>query len=148
MTKLQWRRTGFIPILVIVGIICCFSSSPQAANVVVIANKSVTENSLSKAELQAIFLGEKVKWENRRNIRIAVLENGPGYKDFLQTIVGKTPSQFDQHWQRMASTGRAALPPYFTDVQLLIEYVAKQPNAIGVVPSGQENSSVKIISIK
>jgi ABC-type phosphate transport system substrate-binding protein len=148
MTKLQWRRTGFIPLFVIMGIMFCLSSTALAANFVVIVNKSVTENSLSKAELQAIFLGEKVKWENKRYIKVAILESGAAYKDFLQTIVGKTASQFDQHWQRMASTGRATLPPYFTEVQQLIEYVAKQPNAIGVVPPGQENGSTKTLAIK
>jgi ABC-type phosphate transport system substrate-binding protein len=148
MTKLQWLRTSFIHILVIMGMVCCLASPTLAANFVVIANKCVPDAVLSKAELQAIFLGEKVHWDNRRNIRIAILETGPAYKDFLQTIVGKTPSQFDQHWQRLASTGRATLPPYFADPQQIMEYVAKIPNTVGIVPAGQENSAIKIISIK
>jgi ABC-type phosphate transport system substrate-binding protein len=133
-------------------ILCCVTfwsaSSSHAANYVVIANKQVTENSLTKGELRSIFLGEKVKWENKKYIKFAVLEDGVAYKDFLQHAVGKTPSQFDQHWMGFVTTGKGSLPKVFSDAHQIIDYVAKQSYAIGFVPAGQETDAVKTISVK
>jgi ABC-type phosphate transport system substrate-binding protein len=141
MVKFIRFHPGIMPILLVVML--WLTSSAMAANFEVIANKNVMESSLLKAELQAIFLGEKVKWGNKRYIKIATFENGVFEKDFLSHVVNKTPSQFDQHWKRLNGTGRANMPPNFSDVQQLIDYVAKQPYAIGVVPAGQANGSVK-----
>lgn len=119
-----------------------------ASGFVVIANSNVAESSLSKKELQAIYLGEKVKWESKRYIKISVLEDGTVYKNFLQTVLGKTPSQFDQHWVRMVTTGRASMPQSFGESKQVVDFVAGHPNAIGFVAAGQETAAVKTITLK
>ncbi|QWV93390.1 hypothetical protein KP004_19845 [Geomonas oryzisoli] len=135
-------------ILLLLCLIAWGHSNAHAAGFIVIANKSVAESTLTRAELQGIYLGEKVKWNNRKHIKIAVLEEERTLKDFLQTVLGKTPSQFDQHWVRMVTTGKASMPPAFTDSQQLIDFVARTPNAIGFVASGQTGDAVKTIAIK
>ncbi|WP_224984023.1 type 2 periplasmic-binding domain-containing protein [Geomonas agri] len=135
-------------ILLLLCLIIWTHSSAHAASFIVIANKSVVESSLTRAELQGIYLGEKVKWGNRKHIKMAVLEDDRTLKEFLQVILGKTPSQFDQHWVRMVTTGKAAMPPTFPDAQQMIDFVAKTPNAIGFVASGQTGDAVKTIAIK
>ncbi|QXE90000.1 hypothetical protein [Geomonas subterranea] len=123
-------------------------SFAHAGSFIVIANKSVVESTLTRVELQGIFLGEKVKWGNRKHIKMAVLEDDRTLKEFLQVILGKTPSQFDQHWVRMVTTGKASMPPAFPDGQQMIDFVARTPNAIGFVPAGQAGDAVKTIAIK
>ena len=135
-------------ILLLFCLIVWSHSSAHAAGFVVIANKSVVETTLTRAELQGIFLGEKVKWGNRKHIKIAVLEDDRTLKEFLQAMLGKTPSQFDQHWVRMVTTGKAYMPPAFPDSQQVVDFVAKTPNAIGFVASGQTGDAVKTIAIK
>lgn len=134
--------------LLILGLVLGFESTVIAADFVVIANKGVPVNSLSKAEIQAIFLGEKVKWDYKHRIKIAIPEQGDLLKDFLTTVVGKTPSQFDTHWSKLAFTGRAMLPPSFSDMAKLVEFIASQQGAVSFVPAGQQVNSVNIISIK
>ncbi|MBJ6798659.1 type 2 periplasmic-binding domain-containing protein [Geomonas propionica] len=135
-------------ILFLMCLIVFGHSGAHAASFTIIANKSVVESALTRAELQGIYLGEKVKWGNRKHIKISVLEDDRTLKEFLQVVLGKTPSQFDQHWVRMVTTGKASMPPAFPDAQQLIDYVAKTPNAIGFVPSGQPGDAVKTIAIK
>lgn len=141
-------RTTATKILILFCLIVWGPSCAHAASFIVIANKSVAENTLTRAELQGIYLGEKVKWDNRKHIRISVLEEERTLKEFLQVILGKTPSQFDQHWVRMVTTGKASMPPAFTDAQQVVDFVARTPNAIGFVASGQARDTVKIIAIK
>lgn len=120
----------------------------HAADYKIIANKSVSAGSLSKNELQAIFLGEKSKWEDGKAIKIVVLDEGDAHKAFLQSVVSKTPSQFDSYWKKLVFTGKAAAPKAFGDMAALVDFVAGHSGAIGYVSNGQAVGSVKTISIK
>ena len=119
-----------------------------AAGYVVVANKGVEMDSVSKAELQAIFLGEKVKWSKAKYIKVALLDNGAVMKEFLQEVLGKTPIQFDNHWNKLVFTGKASVPPVFADSSQMVNFVAGKAGAIGIVAAGQAGSAVKIIQVK
>lgn len=125
-----------------------FSSAGLAADYAVIANKAVSAGSLSKADTQAIFLGDKTKWDDGQAITFAIMDGGEAHKAFLQDIVSKTPSQFDNYWKRLVFTGKASSPKTFSDAQKLMEFVTANPGAIGYVPAEQADKSVKTISIK
>jgi len=139
---------GSIRTLVTFGLMLALAAAVYAADYEVIVNKNVPANSLNKADLRSIFLGEKVKWDNNKYIKIVMPEEGPAYRDFLQNVVGKTPSQFDKHWMNLVFTGRAAMPLSFADSQKLVDYVAGHPGVIGVVAARQAGATVKTISIK
>lgn len=125
-----------------------FAVTAIAADYLVVANKGVSVGSLSREDAQAIFLGERTKWDDGKSIKIAVLETGGAHKAFLQDVVSKTPSQFDNYWKKKVFTGKSAAPKTFGDAQSLTEYVSGQPGAIGYVAAGSAGSSVKTISIK
>lgn len=126
-----------------------YLASPAAAKeFVLIANKSLETNSLSKADLQSIFLGEKVKWDNRHYIKIVLFEEPKILREFLLDIVDRTSAQYENHWRKLVFTGKANMPQTFTDKASLIEFVAGKPGAIGFIPAGKAGDSVKVISIK
>lgn len=143
----KWYRrsgTGFL----LAALVLVLSSTAFAANFVVIAHKGVSVGSLSKADAQAMFLGEKTKWDDGKPVKIAVLEEGEAHKAFLQGVVGKTPSQFDNSWKKLIFTGKASAPKTFGDMSALVGFVAATPGAIGYVSPGQAGNSVNTISIK
>lgn len=148
MSIVQWLRNGVMTALLL-GIMIIWKPADALSNgFIVVTNNSVVDASLSKKELQAIFLGEKIKWGNKKYIKISILEDTSTYKDFLLSVVGKTPSQFDQHWVRLVTTGRASMPPTFSDSKQVIDYVAGHPDSIGFVAAGKADGSVKTITIK
>jgi len=124
------------------------SAGAWAEDYVVVANKSVGSNALSKLDAQSIFLGDKTKWEDGKPIDFAVMEDGDAQKAFLQDVVGKTSAQFDNYWKRLVFTGKASAPKTFGDARKLLEFVAATPGAVGYVPAGKADASVKTISIK
>lgn len=134
--------------LVALGLFLATAPVALAGNFEVIVSKSVPAATVSRADLRAIFLGEKVKWDNSRYIKVVVPEDPALLKEFLQAVVGKTPAQFDQHWQNLVFTGKAAMPRSFAESAQLIDFVAGHPGAIGVVLAGHAGASVKTISIK
>ena len=148
MAMIHCRFRRFVQNIAGLCVILGLMSNAFAADYIVIANKSVSANSLSKDELQAIFLGEKSKWDDGKPIKIVILEDGDVHKNFLKDIVGKTPSQFESYWKKLVFTGKAVAPKSFGDTAALVDFVASHPGTIGYVAAGQEAGSVKIISIK
>lgn len=132
------------------GVIALFATitTAFAADFKIIAYKTVSATALTKAELQSIFLGEKSRWEDGKPIKIVVLEDGPVHKEFLQAVLGKTPSQFDSYWKKLVFTGKAAAPKSFAEVAELVDYIGTHPGTIGYVAAGQRVGSIKTISIK
>jgi ABC-type phosphate transport system substrate-binding protein len=137
-----------VPKVLVISVMLGMMSNVFAADYKIVANKSVSAGSLSKSELQAIFLGEKSKWDDGKPIKIVVLEEGGAHKAFLQSVVGKTPSQFESYWKKLVFTGKAAAPKAFGDASSLVDFVAGHSGAIGYVADGQSVGSVKTISIK
>ena len=119
----------------------------MAEDVVVIANKSVTETTLSKQDLSNIYLGKKSIWNDGGRIRYVVSE-GSSLEAFLKEYVGKTESQFNTFWKKQIFTGKGKPPQRFASDEAMIEYVAKAPGALGYVSAGADVSKVKIITIK
>lgn len=142
-----WNRR-FDVFMVLSVLMLIFVSASFAADYVVVAHKGVGSSSLSKADIQAIFLGDKTKWNDGKPIKIAVLETGSASKKFLQSVVGKTPSQFDNYWKKLIFTGKAAAPKTFDDAAGVVQFVSSTSGAVGFVGDGQAGSSVKTLSIK
>ncbi len=148
MALAQGRINGVIRKILAIGVLLGLMSNAFAADYTVIANKSVSAGSLGKNELQAIFLGEKTKWDDGKPIKIVVLEDGNAHKAFLKNVIGKTPSQFENYWKKQIFTGKAAAPKSFGEMSSLVDYVAGQAGAIGYVASSQSTGSTKTITIK
>jgi ABC-type phosphate transport system substrate-binding protein len=136
-----------ISILAMFVIISGVTTAASAASYEVIVNKNVPSDSLSKVDLRSIFLGEKIKWNNNKYIKIVLPEDGFVFKDFLQSVVGKTPSQFNKHWMNQVFTGKASMPPEVDETKI-VDFVASHANCISFVAAGQSGTSVKTISIK
>jgi ABC-type phosphate transport system substrate-binding protein len=148
MTIIRVIRNCFTGTLVAGALMVGVCTPAAASDFVIVANKGVSASSLSKGDLQAIFLGEKTKWDDGKPIKIVTLDEGAAHKAFLQNVVGKTPSQFDSYWKKLIFTGKAAAPKAFDEAGKLVDFVASQSGAIGYVAAGQAVGSVKTISIK
>jgi ABC-type phosphate transport system substrate-binding protein len=119
-----------------------------AADFVVVANMGVSAGALAKTDIQAIFLGTKTRWDDGMPVKIAVLEGGGASKAFLRNIVGKTPSQFENYWQKLVFAGKATAPKTFDDSSGVIKFVSGTSGAVGFVGEGQANGAVKTIIIR
>jgi hypothetical protein len=118
-----------------------------ADEILVIANKDVSANSLTAEELKSIFLGEKAKWDDGRSI-VFVLLLTEVHEDFLKKYLEITSSQYSQYWKKMIFTGRSKSPKSFVNPEELIGYIAATGGSVAYIPSQAKNDKVKTISIK
>ncbi len=117
-----------------------------SAEVIAIGNQSVPVASLSLSEVQDIFLGKTVKWQDGSKINFAVLK-GDIHAEFLKAFIKRTDSQFTAYWKQMLFTGKGGLPKNFETEKEMVQYVSETPGAIGYINKTTAPEKTKVISV-
>ena len=124
-------------------------SAGVADAVDVIANKSVSLNSLSLATARAIFGMRQVKWPDGAPIRVFVLPDDHAIHGALcKERLNLFPYQLRQSWDRLVYSGMAQAPSEVLSEEELLNKVAATPGAIGYVKKVKANDPVKILNVE
>ena len=124
----------------------CFSYG-QAFKIIV-NQQNASSGSISKKEVSDLFLKKKTKWADGTTVAPVDLNaNSKIREDFSQQIHGKGISAIRNFWQQAAFSGTASAPPEKNSDAEVIEFVQKNPGAIGYVSASTKPEGVKIISI-
>ncbi len=122
-----------------------------ADDLVVVCNSSVPVDSISKSDIQRIFLGKKTEWIGGNRIVFALLsdkgETGEITSRFLQDFLNKTPTQYKNYWKKMVFTGKGKTPKSFKTSSELIDFISRTAGAVGYVPAGANIDSVSTIQV-
>jgi ABC-type phosphate transport system substrate-binding protein len=121
----------------------CFAQDYQ-----IVVNQSNSASTISKMDIKNIFLGKKTTWDNGEKIIPVMLASGNSRKMFLKTAVKKSNTQFVTFWKKAVFTGTGVPPKEFNTEAEMLDFIAKNPNAIGFTSSGQSKASVKVITIQ
>ena len=87
-----------------------FQATAGSDALVIIANKNVSKNALSKAEVRNIFLKETNRIGSTKVVPIHAKANSPLRKAFNQKILGMSVSKEATYWQQ-AKVQTGNLPP-------------------------------------
>lgn len=143
MKKMYLKSCLFLLVLAMVVIT---PLSAFAEDITIICNKSVTINSVSKDDLERIYLGQKNLWDGGGKIEPVMLQSELA-DSFLTTYVGKNATTFGNYWKKMLFSGKGSGPKQFTKPKEVVDYVASTQGAIGFVPAGTNSDAVKIVPI-
>ena len=124
------------------------SSGMAWADTLLIAHKDAPETTLSKKEIQEIFLGKRSQWQNHSAIHPATVKDAELHSAFLKQYIKKSASKWNAYWKRLVFTGTGTLPQQFETEQELLKYVVKTKGAIGYVDAETPVDNVTIITIK
>lgn len=124
----------------------CLVAGYALAEVVVIANKGVSQDSLTKDEIKNIFLGKMVKWPDNSSIHF-VTSKADVHGAFLKMYINRSTSQFRNYWRKMVFTGKGQKPKAFQSDEELIQYVSETQGAIGYVGKDAALKNVKTITV-
>jgi ABC-type phosphate transport system substrate-binding protein len=125
-----------------------FSSEVAWAEIVIIAHQGVPETTVTKKDLQAIFLGKRVQWKDNTAIHPATVNDQKHHSVFLKQYVNKSFAKWNAHWKRMVFTGNGTPPKQFATQQELLEYVATTAGAIGYLDAETPVKHVTIINVQ
>jgi ABC-type phosphate transport system substrate-binding protein len=133
--------------LVILFSLGLFKVNAQSFKVIV--NQTNNISSLSAQEVSDLFLKKKSKWSNGNSVLPVDLSASSNVRaNFSQYIHKKNTAAVRSFWQQAAFSGTASAPPEKSNDSEVIEYVKKNPGAIGYVSESVALSGVNTISIK
>jgi ABC-type phosphate transport system substrate-binding protein len=119
-----------------------------AADFVVIVNNANSTSEISSSELKNIYLGKKTSWGNGTKVDVAVLEGGKVHEAFCSGITSKSASQFANFWKTALFTGTGVPPKSARSDAEMIDFVRKNPGAIGYISASSTPSGVKVVSVQ
>lgn len=141
------KRNASFYILCTIAVICLHASEllSKSNSFIVITNIASPVDSISIEELRDIYNGDRVFWKTGKRIRAARLsEDSPTYVEFVSEILGKSPTQFVQHWRHKLFSGKGLPPKVIDDAEKMIRYIEENEGSIGFIPTSKRLTSPKI----
>jgi ABC-type phosphate transport system substrate-binding protein len=130
------------------ALLACVVQAVALDGVVLIANNSVTADSISAAALKDIYIGRTMYWQDGQSVIITVLAGDAAADKALNEVSGMDASQFKTFWQRMVFSGRGHQPNKADDVAALVSLVSQTKGAVALVPADAVLKGVKQIEVK
>ncbi len=145
---------GFVSInLISLALLICFMpgtiihSFAEDISVVIIGNRNLPFDTISKKELADIFKQKKTMCDNNEKLHVVLQDGGETHKLFLWTYLRKTPIQYTLYWKKLVFTGKGSIPITFRSEKNLLKHVALTGGAIGYISNKIKPRRVKVIKI-
>ncbi len=107
-----------------------------SAEPALLGHKALSGQSLDSEAVKAVLLGKKVALGSTRVV-IVIAKAGAAQDAFLQSHVGMTTSQFQNHWRRLFMTGGGSAPKIVENEDEAIKLAANTPGAVLVADSAK-----------
>jgi ABC-type phosphate transport system substrate-binding protein len=120
-------------------------SQGSVADLYVIAHKNFSQDSISVAKLRDIYSGDAQYVDQTRVIPLDQDLNTENRTIFYQFAVGRPMAQIISHWSKLIFTGKGQAPISLTGDASILEFVKKNPNAIGYVNTDTNTDDVKVL---
>lgn len=123
------------------------ASPVWASDLVLVANHSVSVNTMSRSDVKKVFLSKKKNISGVSVKPIIIIDNKIT-DHFLRVYVRKTPSQFTTYYKVLIFSGSGMEPKAVSSEAEMISYVARTAGALGYVSSDAVTDMVKIINVE
>ncbi|KAA3605595.1 MAG: hypothetical protein DWQ06_03455 [Calditrichaeota bacterium] len=127
-------------------------SISQAQTIEIIVNGQNPVNEISFDDLERIYLGKMTLWENTDEdltILPSILrENSILTGQLMFATIKKSRSKLNAYWRKKLFSGAGIPPKEFRTSESVVNYVASNPGAIGIITSEAKNKmelNVKVI---
>ncbi len=139
--------TWFVP-LALLGGLCVPATAlaePQAIAVVVDRDNPLSD--IGVEELRSLFLGKRREWPDGTRAVPVNLEAGPPHHAFCTTVLRMSEADYERYWIDEKVRGAGTGPRPLSSSSLVIRLVARVRGAVGYVPLGRIDGSVKVLSV-
>jgi TonB family protein len=120
---------------------------PLVAEVKVIANLSVSADSITVAELKQVYLEQTRLLSDGSHVEPVLLRTGAANATFLKDFLDINDDALQSYYRTLVFTGRGSMPRSLASDGDVVAYVAKTRGAIGYVSSTALVDGVKILPI-
>ena len=135
-------------LLIAAGLMIFVPVNALAGDVKVIANPSVKADTISAADLQRIFLEQKISLADGTHVEPVLEKDGPVHKAFLKEYLGRSEDDLQAYYSTLVFTGRGFTPKTLGSDTEVVAYVARTRGAIGYVSDAANTEGVKTLAIE
>ncbi len=121
-------------------------ASLSAAETAVIVHPNNGNAALDSDTIKKIFLGKSKKFpDGNEAIPIDQGDDSPVRSGFLESVVGKSPSQVKSYWSKRVFTGKGTPPKQVPSGAEVKKLVSENPATIGYIDASEVDGSVKVV---
>lgn len=130
-------------VMSIVLLLALWTSPASAGTILVVARQDAPVNSLSQAEVAALFLGQKLS-----NISLTPIDQHDGKlrERFYLAVAGMSPSSVRAYWAKRVFTGRGRPPPQMSAKEAM-QALTENPAAITYMPDNLKTAGNKVLLV-
>jgi ABC-type phosphate transport system substrate-binding protein len=115
----------------------------------VITNVTVSEKTLPKTALRAVFGMRLQTWPDGTAIKVYVMpDDAPLHAAFSKEKLNVFPYQLRSAWDRLVFSGTGQAPETVNSPEEMLAKVASTPGAIGYLPKSHMDGRVNVLQIK
>jgi hypothetical protein len=133
------------PIVILFLLICAGGSAES--QVVIFANRSVPESSLTPAQVMNMYMLNTRTWSDGQVITLFCLRESMNEEQKFYELLHRTPLEMRKLWLRAQLSGQARPPEMVISEEDLIRRVASTPGAIGFANREKLPGNVKILLV-
>ena len=133
-------------LLIPVIFVLLFSAALQG-QVVVVANKSVPVDTISKSQLLDYFSREVRVWKDNQPIILFDLKQRGEVKDTFYRYIGKSSSRMKSIWMKKLLSGEGEPPEALPDEAEVLRRVQSTPGAMGFLRRENATGEVKVLLV-
>ncbi len=141
---------SLLGIITFIGVLAATEpAAAQSAHYKVIVNANNPAAVLMASEVSRIYLGIANVWPDRTLV-LAVDQNtgSPVHDAFVREIIGKDSISLSRYWEQAIFSGRAVPPPTLSTDLEIMDFVRRNPGAIGYVSANTSlDAALKAIKI-
>ena len=130
-------------------IMLCFFVASARSDIVVVVSAASPISSLSKNQVEKIFLGKSRRFPNgSRAVPLNQSEGNLERDAFYQMVSGKSPAQIKAHWAKLIFTGRGQPPKEAASNDDVKQLLTNSGVNISYIDRTAVDDSVKIVALK
>lgn len=117
-----------------------------ADEMVVVVNARNPINKMSADEVQQLFMGQSEFFPTGSPaVAVNQPESAAVRGEFDSKVLGKTPTQLHAYWSKMVFTGKGKPLKELASSKDVVDFLAKNPNAIGYMEKSAIDNTVKVV---
>lgn len=138
----------FLTALLLVPTLLMLAPVPVlAVDVKVIANSSVTADSISSGYLKSVYLRERSILGDGTHVEPVLAKSGGAHQAFLRQYLGKSDQALQMYYDTLVFTGKGSKPKALGSDAEVVAYVARTRGAIGYVSATADTGGTKTIEV-
>lgn len=123
--------------------------SEPSQTVYPVINSKLTQNSVSRNGLSAIFRMRLRHWQDGSPVMVFVLrDDNDLHKLFCKQVLNVFPHQMRRSWNKLVFSGTGQAPITVESKEEMIQKISSTPGAIGYLSSEDITDNIKILKIK